>query len=177
LLPHSRSLLNAQALEEERRLCYVGMTRARDVLILTRASTRRRYGNQMPETSRASRFLNEIPLHLIEDYSVPLPSTTERTYEYEPSEYPADEFGHRQTRGTSSRNVRRYFGIEEQRFAEDASSEAGALRPGSRVRHAKYGYGTVLRREGRGGDTKLTVSFPGFGVKKLVERYADLERV
>jgi DNA helicase-2/ATP-dependent DNA helicase PcrA len=174
LLPHSRSLLNAQALEEERRLCYVGMTRARDLLYLTRAATRRRYGGQMPESSRPSRFLSEIPTQLIEDFSAPVDSATERTYEYE-----AEEYSRPQGRASSFGNVRRYFGIEEDAIQpKEAPSEGGTpLRPGNRVRHSKYGYGTVLRREGRGENAKLTVSFPGFGVKKLVERYAELERV
>ena len=174
LLPHSRSLLNAQALEEERRLCYVGMTRAQDILILTRAAARRHYGSQMPEASRPSRFLNEIPPQLIEDYSVPLRSGSERTYVYE-----ADTPSRGGTRASSYNNVRRYFGVEQGEAMIDDKESGGLvpLRPGSRVRHPKYGYGTVLRREGSGEQTKLTVSFPGFGVKKLVERYADLERL
>ena len=174
LLPHSRSLLIAQALEEERRLCYVGMTRARDVLMLTRAATRRRYGSQMPESSRPSRFLDEIPPQLIEDFSAPRTASSERTYEYE-----SEDHSRRPTPASSFNNVRRYFEAEEIETmpGEPASGGIAPLRPGSRVRHSKYGYGTVLRREGRGENTKLTVSFPGFGVKKLVERYADLERL
>ena len=141
LLPHSRSLLHAQALEEERRLCYVGMTRAQDILILTRAQYRRHYGDQMPMANRPSRFLGEIPKHLLEnlseDLAEDLPGPLKRHYEYEASDFPL----------------------------------------GSRVRHPKFGYGTVLRREGEGAETKLTVSFPNFGLKKLVEKYAGLERV
>ena len=143
LLPHNRSLLNAQALEEERRLCYVGMTRAQDILILTRARMRRYYGDQMMAVSGASRFWSEIPEDLLEDASQSPPppaSRGERVYEYEPSE--PDE-----------------------------------LPPGCRVRHSKYGYGTVVRREGEGDTSKLTVSFPGFGLKKLMEKYAGLVRV
>ena len=67
LFPHSRTLNDPDQMEEERRLCYVGMTRAMDTLILTRARYRRRYGNDMPEASLPSRFLEEIPSHLIED--------------------------------------------------------------------------------------------------------------
>ncbi|HWP83860.1 MAG TPA: UvrD-helicase domain-containing protein [Terriglobia bacterium] len=168
LLPHSRSLLNAQALEEERRLCYVGMTRAQDQLILTRAALRRHYGGQTPEPSRPSRFLNEIPAELIEDLSGPRPASRERVYEYD-----------REESAFARRRGRRYFEPEESGSGFDDLEDAAppALRPGSRVRHPKYGYGTVLRREGRGEAAKLTVSFPGFGVKKLVERYADLERL
>src|SRR5205814_9115795 len=61
LFPHSRTLMNPEELEEERRLCYVGMTRAMDTLILTRANFRRRYGNDAPEMSVPSRFLEEVP--------------------------------------------------------------------------------------------------------------------
>jgi DNA helicase-2/ATP-dependent DNA helicase PcrA len=174
LLPHSRSLLNAPMLEEERRLCYVGMTRAQDVLILTRAQYRRHYGNQMPEASRPSRFLNEVPGNLLEDLSVRgnTRSDGERVYEYERTEPAADS-----RRNASLRNVRRYFGVPgaDRDPAESGADARVAFRPGSKVRHPKYGYGTVLRREGQGEHTKLTVSFPGFGVKKLMERYAELE--
>jgi DNA helicase-2/ATP-dependent DNA helicase PcrA len=75
--------------------------------------------------------------------------------------------------------VQRYFGIEEREPLLNSAppQDSVSLRPGNRVRHSKYGYGTVLRREGQGENTKLTVSFHGVGVKKLVARYADLERV
>ncbi len=67
LFPHSRTLNQPNELEEERRLCYVGMTRAMDALVMTRARYRRRYGNDMPESSIPSRFLEEIPPHLLQD--------------------------------------------------------------------------------------------------------------
>ena len=67
LFPHSRTLQNPEELEEERRLCYVGMTRAMNTLILTRAHYRRRYGNDAPEMSIPSRFLEEVPNQLIEN--------------------------------------------------------------------------------------------------------------
>ena len=67
LFPLSRTLNEPDQMEEERRLCYVGLTRAMDSLVLTRARYRRRYGNDMPDTSLPSRFLEEIPSHLIED--------------------------------------------------------------------------------------------------------------
>ena len=74
LFPHSRTLLEPDDLEEERRLCYVGMTRAMDMLVLTRARYRRRYGTDMPEASVPSRFLDEIPRELLEDLGSPRPS-------------------------------------------------------------------------------------------------------
>ncbi|MBI2815396.1 MAG: UvrD-helicase domain-containing protein [Acidobacteria bacterium] len=188
LLPHSRSLLSQQALEEERRLCYVGMTRAQDVLIITRAETRRHYGDQMMASSRPSRFWSEIPAHLLQDVSGRPPRRTdpgERFYEYEPEE--RDGYS---SRRNSISNVREYF-----KFNSDTRKppyDAAELPPrpaaarggtpvglplGCRVRHSKYGYGTIVRREGEGDEVKLTVSFPGYGVKKLIEKYAGLERV
>ncbi len=71
LFPHSRTLIDPTGLEEERRLCYVGMTRAMDTLVMTRARYRRRYGNDMPESSIASRFLEEVPSRLVEDLGSP----------------------------------------------------------------------------------------------------------
>ncbi len=87
LFPHSRTLQDPTQMEEERRLCYVGMTRAMDTLIMTRARYRRRYGNDMPESSMPSRFLEEVPSRLIEDmspasygnaYSTPYPQRNRR---------------------------------------------------------------------------------------------------
>ena len=180
LLPHNRSLPSEHALEEERRLCYVGMTRAQDILILTRAEYRRRYGNQMPELSMPSRFLSEIPEHLLEDLSPASVSSsgastgTERVYEYEPSELEGAAL-----QQYSLGNAQRFFGSG--RKPKSAVSREGSrlsgLAPGSRVRHPKYGYGTVVQREGEGENTKLTVNFPGLGLKKLVESFARLERI
>ena len=71
LFPHSRTFTDPTGLEEERRLCYVGMTRAMDTLVMTRARYRRRYGNDMPEASIPSRFLEEVPGRLVEDLGSP----------------------------------------------------------------------------------------------------------
>ena len=173
LLPHSRSLLDSQMLEEERRLCYVGMTRAQNVLILTRAVSRRRYGNQMAESSRASRFLREIPPALLEDLSERAADRGERHYEYDPSEVETEE-----DREISLANARQFFGLPGGRAAPVKRKGAGGgFKLGSRVRHPKFGYGTILRLEGKGEETKLTISFPGYGLRKLVAKYAELERV
>ena len=67
LFPHSRTMLEPDSIEEERRLCYVGMTRAMDTLVLSRAVYRRRYGTDMPEASVPSRFLEEVPPQLVEE--------------------------------------------------------------------------------------------------------------
>jgi DNA helicase-2/ATP-dependent DNA helicase PcrA len=95
-------------------------------------------------------------------------------YEYEPEA--TDDLAWQET---SLANVRRYFGLSKDANEPQSASRVSAvgLRPGNRVKHPKYGYGTVLRREGQGESTKLTVSFTGVGLKKLVEKYASLERV
>ena len=194
LFPHMRSLDSKAAMEEERRLCYVGMTRAEQRLFLTYARYRRRYGGGQPEASIPSRFLNEVPQSLVEDLN-----PRKRTQD-------VDLFAEgREVRETAKRNVytgKTYNSVEniQQFFADRAKGSSQApqraepvtkavtparapvtpirkkgLRTGATVRHPKYGLGTVLRREGDGDDAKLTVSFQGYGLKKLVEKYAGIQ--
>jgi ATP-dependent DNA helicase UvrD/PcrA len=198
LFPHSRSLLMSNtAMEEERRLCYVGMTRAEKRLYLTWARFRRRFGGGQPEAAIPSRFLREVPQGLTEklhpDRGRPQVDLYSEQYE---------------VRETAKRNLytgKTYNSIENigQFFSERGlpvpkpsmaplpqppkpapapapRPPAPAVRkkpfgPGSAIRHPKYGRGTVLRREGDGEDAKLTVSFPGYGLKKLVEKYAGIK--
>ncbi len=196
LFPHSRTLLEPDDLEEERRLCYVGMTRAMDMLVLTRARYRRRYGTDMPEASVPSRFLDEIPRELLEDLGSPRPSRYEerRDHEYahETHEYDYDQRqrrngpsgGRRSSAGptyNSIDNIAEFFASRGKKFARpkvelpEPTGKRG-FRPGQKVRHPKYGEGIVFRREGEGEDAKITVKFRGFGEKKLVEKFAQLER-
>jgi ATP-dependent DNA helicase UvrD/PcrA len=151
LLPHSRSLTGDEALEEERRLCYVGMTRAMERLHLSWARSRQVFGQRRP--TLPSRFLDEIPEELLErsgGLRRPAPAAPRRT--------PFPPEGHE--------------------FAPPpAGLDSSELRPGARVRHPLFGVGTVLRREGDGDDLKITVSFPGTGPKKLVARFAGLSTV
>ena len=197
LFPHSRTLLEADDLEEERRLCYVGMTRAMDQLVLTRASYRRRYGTDMPEASVPSRFLDEVPRELLEDLGSPRPSRYEerRDYEYAHERH-EDDFDQRPRRNGSSggrrrsyagptynsiENIAEFFASRGKKFTRpkaeipEPTGKRG-FHPGQKVRHPKYGEGTVYKREGEGDDAKITVQFPGFGLKKLVEKFAQLER-
>jgi DNA helicase II / ATP-dependent DNA helicase PcrA len=285
LFPHSRTLMNPEELEEERRLCYVGMTRAMNTLILTRAHYRRRYGNDAPEMSVPSRFLEEVPPPLVENlggrspaWSTPSygssgygsrasgygsarrPSQfsefSDQHYNYEdesqestaisrtsssakpsvskpfvaswmkpktqspavsstpgapgPSPLGTGESNRAgapgldsQTHGSSVPqslspsvppsdpgsidNIARFFGgksgaLKPGAFARppmDIPAPAGAsnLAKGQRVRHSKYGEGTVLMREGDGEDAKLTVMFTRHGMKKLIEKFANLQRI
>ncbi len=157
LFPHKLSLDDDAALEEERRLCYVGMTRAKNRLVLSWARARRSYGREAFEATRASRFLKEIPAELLQPLNVVTLSPKVRT-----------------TWENAVNSVRDVQGLLRQRGL--ATERHGRWKLGSQVRHPKYGLGTVIRCEGDGEDTKLTVSFPGYGTKKLVERYASLEK-
>jgi DNA helicase-2/ATP-dependent DNA helicase PcrA len=256
LFPHSRTLMNPDELEEERRLCYVGMTRAMNTLILTRAHYRRRYGNDAPEMSVPSRFLEEVPNALVENlggrsaaWSTPSYSSrasgygsarrpsqfsefAEQHYNYEDeSQEPASSTASGgkavAARSGSSKpfvaswmtakpkavsaataaskmdeaatapveapdahsidNIARFFGgkpgtIKPGAFPRpsmNVATPAGAsnLKRNDRVRHAKYGEGTVLMREGDGEDAKLTVVFNSHGMKKLMEKFANLTKI
>lgn len=163
LLPHGRALGSNAEVEEERRLFYVGMTRAKQSLVLSRAVYRRTYGEERLRAALPSRFLAEIPGELIE---AALGSQSEpgETRRYEPDPDFSENYVYRQkTRtpyGAASRGARR-------------ASKDPLI--GTRVRHAKYGIGTIIEVEGEGEDRKLTVSFQDHGAKKLIERYANLQ--
>jgi DNA helicase-2/ATP-dependent DNA helicase PcrA len=181
VFPHSRSSGSEDELEEERRLCYVGMTRARETLTLTRAVYRRVYGNERVEDSLPSRFLKEIPGELIETAPGSLADAGQtRRYEPDPEySYSAGEFERRVRRITSSAS-----GTARGQRAPSVSSTPRARKAGSgghpligvRVKHPTYGFGTIIGVDGEDDDRKLTVSFPDHGTKKLVERYANLVR-
>jgi DNA helicase-2/ATP-dependent DNA helicase PcrA len=210
LFPHSRTMLEPDAIEEERRLCYVGLTRAMDTLVLSRAVYRRRYGTDMPEASVPSRFLEEVPPSLVEElggsrrrgYSsssssaagvsrASRPRSPEQGahYSYEDEDQsvawnPAQVKPKTVTPLTnynSIDNIAEFFVSRGKKFnvpkmvPEEPAGRRG-FRPGQKVKHPKYGEGTVYQREGDGEDAKITVQFPRFGLKKLVERYAQLEK-
>lgn len=228
LFPNARTMMDPAGMEEERRLCYVGMTRAMDTLVMTRARYRRRYGNDSPEASVASRFLEEVPSRLVEDlgspparpqfsgdysglYSTPYPKANrfgrggqeegERHWSYEDEDQSGGREGSRASRpGATGRgitggsgsldNIASFFAGRGQRpggkpearpsrLKQDIPEPTGktGLKQGTRVRHPKYGEGTVFRREGDGDDAKITVQFQQHGVKKLVEKFAQLERL
>ena len=203
LFPHSRSLSDASDIEEERRLCYVAMTRAERFLYVTHAVKRRVYGEEL--ASEPSQFLNEMPLELIDDLS-----HGRSWLSFARGSSTVDQDGHlsvhRETKARSKYEGKTYDSAQSiAEFFRDRSARMGSPRiqsptskvqsssasttssavnsqgaghwvPGSYVRHAKYGRGLVLRREGSGDQIKLTVSFPGYGQKKLVEKYAGLEK-
>jgi DNA helicase-2/ATP-dependent DNA helicase PcrA len=181
VFPHSRSIGSDDQIEEERRLCYVGMTRAKETITLTRAVYRRIYGNERVEGSLASRFLMEIPEEMIETAAGSLADAGEtRRYEPDPEySYSANEFERRVRRATPSTD--RAASAPRSPRASGGSrtkAQSGGGHPliGVRVRHATYGSGTIIGVEGDDDDRKLTVSFTDHGTKKLIERYANLVR-
>jgi len=256
LFPHSRTLMNPEELEEERRLCYVGMTRAMNTLILTRAHYRRRYGNDAPEMSVPSRFLEEVPSQLVENLGGRSPAWGTQSYGQRggnyasgygpgrrPSQFSEDTEKHynyedesQEVAGTAGNgkpgavrtpnkpfvaswmtakakpaaaltlatppaegnapvapeeksidNIARFFGGKAgspkpgafARPALDIPRPTGAqnLKRNDKVRHSKYGEGTILMREGDGEDAKLTVMFTRHGMKKLMEKFANLQKI
>lgn len=166
LFPHARSVDDEDELEEERRLCYVGMTRAQSRLVLTSAVRRRVFGEY--QASEPSRFLAEVPSALVE--------------EIEPSGPPVysekiggREFGYRGRGGLRQRQAPDAGFVPFDDSNEDQS--ATHFRPGMRVRHPTFGAGTVKSVEPMHDDLKLTIRFDGIGDKKLLARYAKLEPV
>jgi DNA helicase-2/ATP-dependent DNA helicase PcrA len=171
LLPHNRSLGTNSEIEEERRLFYVGMTRAKQTLVITRAIYRRSYGEERLRTSTSSRFLAEIPGDLMEAASGSLSELGE-TRRYEPDPEYSDGYAYRSRRAASSQ------GSQSRRSSPARAASSRASKDpliGTRVRHPKYGIGTILEVEGEGEDRKLTISFQDYGAKKLLERYANLQ--
>jgi DNA helicase-2/ATP-dependent DNA helicase PcrA len=183
ICPHSRSLNEEKGIEEERRLLYVGMTRARKTLTLSRAVYRRIFGNeQQMRASLPSRFLAEIPGQLVETARGSMSEIGEsRRYEPDPEySYSAEEFL-RRVRGNpypaAKTTARRPTPASN--FSRPAIKRGAHADPllGQKVRHAEYGVGTVVGVEGEDEDRRLSVSFPGRGTKKFIERYANLQQV
>lgn len=228
VFPHSRSSNDPAALEEERRLAYVAITRAEKMLYITHAARRRIYGEYM--ASEPSQFLNEMPLEMIKDMSdsnswlsfaksggakdarntldalqgkqntfTDYPKKARSTYAgktYNNSDAIRDFFakkgtgipggGYNQKPAIPQRptvvkkrdmsSMDNLYDSSSGKPVNSGGGDSGELVPGTHVRHSKYGRGVILRREGAGDNVKLSVSFPGHGLKKLIEKYANLER-
>jgi len=168
LFPHSRSAEDEAELEEERRLCYVGITRAERRLVLTSAARRRTFGEY--QSTEPSRFIEEIPHELIEE----VPSTFVSPYQANFSHFRSSGAG---GYGRGGGSYRGRVKEEQTTYAyedEDQSVPSG-LKPGLRVRHPQFGLGTVLSVEPLDDDTKLVVRFNTVGQKTLRAKYAKLE--
>jgi DNA helicase-2/ATP-dependent DNA helicase PcrA len=174
VFPHVRSM-DEGTIEEERRLCYVGMTRAREELVLTRARHRILFGAS--QNNPASRFLREIPKDLIQ----PVGLFGDVLEDLEPSPVKESlqkdlnrliELGEHSSEEMDSDEPRIDYSVGQE-FGEETS--AIPLRVGTVVNHPKFGAGVVRRKEGTGGATKLTIQFERYGIKKLIARYAPLQ--
>jgi DNA helicase II / ATP-dependent DNA helicase PcrA len=182
ICPHSRSLTEEKGIEEERRLVYVGMTRARQSLTLTRAVYRRIFGNeQQLRASLPSRFLAEIPSELVETVRGSMSEIGEtRRYEPDPEySYSPEEFL-RRVRGEpkQAQPTPRRQPAAKPSFGRSAAKRGADANPmlGRKVRHPNFGVGTIVGVEGDDEDRRVFVSFPGRGTKKFIERYAQLEQ-
>jgi DNA helicase-2/ATP-dependent DNA helicase PcrA len=264
LFPHSRALQDDNQMEEERRLCYVGMTRARQQLFLTWARMRRKYGGGMPEPALTSRFIREVPEPYTERLSrlsvIPQMDLTAEQWEARET---VKKYSYSSRPSSAADNISQFFGggnsaatakpvnrpiiqppprppvgpppppppppkpttaslFEDtppwetkpaaappapkptvpqrstvppkrdiippapSRLASSAATfrpaaqqlkKASGIRAGSTVMHPKYGKGTVVRREGDGEEARLIISFTGYGLKKLIEKFAGIKEI
>jgi DNA helicase-2/ATP-dependent DNA helicase PcrA len=150
IFPHATSSREDLGLEEERRLCYVGMTRAMERLVMTCARERRRFGATSYQSP--SRFLREVPEELMDVQ----PTITEsRVRRARPASVPDSGLDHS--------------------YSQDVPDEGEGVRIGTRVRHPVFGLGTVVAVIGAGLDQKLKIKFERAGIKTIMVRYANLD--
>ena len=156
IFPHARSLFDPEQLEEERRLCYVGITRAQHLLYITRAWQRSLHGSTSFYDS--SRFIDEIPQELLEDISQKASPEYQTREETVPSLPSKGSF--QKTLNTPARAVSKTI-----------------LKPGDRVRHSKWGEGIVTNIDGMDEDAEISVNFDSVGIKHLILKYAPIVKI
>jgi DNA helicase-2/ATP-dependent DNA helicase PcrA len=167
LFPHQRSIADVHGLEEERRLCYVGCTRAMRQLYITYAEQRRMHG--VDSFGAPSRFIAEIPGQLVEEVR---PRVQVTRPAYSPSR---GQGGHGYDRPQApARPASAGVSMSGRRFVDETP---GGLKLGQRVRHAKFGDGVVLNLEGQGQNARVQVNFERQGTKWLMLGYANLQVV
>jgi DNA helicase-2/ATP-dependent DNA helicase PcrA len=169
LFPHSRSKEDDEELEEERRLCYVGMTRARRKLVLTGAARRRIFGEY--QSSEPSRFIDEVPADLLDRVA---PTYTSSSYHgnFPHYEFRTNPYGRGRGSGGGGSRARE---VEPTYSYEDEDQSSITLKSGMRVRHQQFGIGNIVSVEPLENDAKLVVRFNAVGVKTLRAKYARLE--
>jgi len=165
LFPHSRAGEDEEEIEEERRLCYVGMTRAQSNLVLTSAARRRVFGEY--QATEPSRFLDEIPAELVERMAPTWNAAYQSAFSHNHYDFRTNPYG-RKGRGPAREAPASYA-------YEDEDQSGTSLRVGMRVRHQQFGVGTVMSVEEHNDDLKVTVRFAAVGIKKLLSKYAKLE--
>ena len=164
LFPHARSREDDEELEEERRLCYVGMTRAQRRLVLTGAARRRVFGEY--QASDPSRFIDEVPAALLDRVG---PRSTPGDQRVLPGAGRRGSWADHSRRQTPTEEI-----FEPTYDYADEDQSLGTVGPGTRVRHPQFGVGTIVAVEPLHGDAKLTVKFRTAGQKKLLAKYAKL---
>ncbi|WIF94062.1 DNA helicase PcrA [Caminicella sporogenes] len=153
IFPSSRSIMDDREIEEERRLCYVGITRAKEELYLTHAFMRTLYGRT--NVNPVSRFIDEIPKNLIEEGGEK-----------------------RNIRGIVKQNFGSKLSLKPMEFMEKRAVnkvDSSEIKPGTKIEHKLFGTGTVITVKGSGEKAELTVAFDKKGVKKLILGYAPIE--
>ncbi|HEX6511008.1 MAG TPA: 3'-5' exonuclease, partial [Chloroflexota bacterium] len=193
IFPHRRVAEDPQQMEEERRLCYVGMTRAKQRLYLVHAETRGQWGG-LPQESAPSRFFLSIPAELMTSpYGLERGAAPGRwgrqTFaprHQQDDDWPPREAGTPRWRqeelirpgGHGQTGARHRWDVAKPAVAASpAPITEQSYHPGLKVRHAKFGAGVVVRSDLINGDENVTVAFEGFGVKKLSVAFAPLEKV
>jgi DNA helicase-2/ATP-dependent DNA helicase PcrA len=156
IFPHSRSLLDESEMEEERRLCYVAMTRAKKRLIMTRAMRRNLFGQYV--TLPPSRFVSEIPSELMNMH----------TLSYRRPEVQQDP---------APKSTSIFVSRPKRVFQPQPDAAKQLINIGDKVQHTKFGLGVVVKVEGKGEEAALSIAFPGQGIKVLIQKYAPLKVV
>ena len=173
VFPHQRSLGDKPELEEERRLAYVGVTRARERLYVSRAVMRSAWG--APAHNPASRFLDELPVDLVDWRR----TAAEQTSWSRPDL--GSGFGGGSLTGRGRQQMQSRFGTATARADASKKAMAGravpSLTPGDRVQHNSFGLGTVITVEGVGEGAVASIDFGSEGVKRLLLRYAPVEKL
>lgn len=162
IFPHSRTLMNDNEIEEERRLCYVGITRAEKHLFLSNARTRTIYGRTQYYTP--SRFLQEVPrnlVHVIKRPVVQRPAMTSQVH-----------------KPTAKENANWFEQHKASFFPRESSAAAGcSFHVGDKVMHKKWGAGTIVTAKAADDGQEVTVAFAGGGIRSLLTKYAKLEKL
>ena len=162
IFPHSRTLMDENEIEEERRLCYVGITRAEKHLFLSNARTRTIYGRTQYYTP--SRFLQEVPrnlVHVIKRPVVQRPAMTQQVH-----------------KPTAKENANWFEQHKASFFPRESSAAAGcSFRVGDKVMHKKWGAGTIVTAKAADDGQEVTVAFAGGGIRSLLTKYAKLEKL
>ncbi|MBE6791466.1 MAG: ATP-dependent DNA helicase PcrA [Ruminococcaceae bacterium] len=184
VFPSMQSISEPSLMEEERRLAYVGITRAKKKLYITRAMSRMQFGKT--SMNPPSKFISEIPLDLIDDISAPSWQSGRNSYRSSGSSYSggygksysdgyySDDYDMPSTR-RSSDGFKSY--VQEASKPAEAAAATGRFKPGDTVMHRKFGKGLVVSAQPLGNDVFLEVAFDTVGTKKLMEGMARLEKI